>query len=413
MVRSSVSESMRSKSIPPSDDREPAAVRPVQRDRSFVDDVAFRYVRREIIALIVLSVMAIAGFALTRAAAGAVRALRLQDAAAWYETGERQLTSGQPHEAAVALRRAAAIDHDNRRYQLQWATALAADRQDAAAIQVLSRMREAAPEDPEVNVQLARLAVRNDDLEDAVRHYENAVYGKWSGAEGAARRALRIELIRYLLEHQQRARAVSELLILSGNLPNDANAQNQAGRLFLEAGEPQRALEHFQHALRSDATSQEAQAGAGAAAFAARDYRTAQRYLRAASSASEDVTRMRATTDLVLARDPMRPGLPFGQRRARATLNLAHARQALDECTASSKAAGKVEPSDRERLLAEAAVLGPHLGGVAARPDLTETIEQTQRLVYEIEEQVIARCGGSLLDQALLLIGRLYQDDQP
>lgn len=374
------------------------------------DDVVFRYVRREIIALIVLSVVTAAGFVLTRTAAGAVRALRLRDAAEWYKAGERQLMGGQPHAAVADLRRAAAIDHDNRRYQLQWATALAADHQDDAATQVLLRMRETIPEDPAVNVQLARLAARNDDMDGAVRHYENAVYGMWSGDEGEKRRALRIELIRYLLDHRQRARALSELLILSGNLPDDADAQIDAGRLFLEAGEPQRALQHFQRALKEDATNQDALAGGGEAAFSAHDYRTAQRYLHATSSSSGEVVRMRATTDLVLARDPMRPGLSFRERRARATLNLAHAHQVLEECKTPSLASSDVGPYDREGLLAEATALEPRLGAVAAR-DSTETIEQAEELVYRIEQQIIARCGGAILDQALMLVGRRYEDN--
>ena len=38
-------------------------------------------------------------------------------------------------------------------------------------------VRESTPEDPEVNVQLARLEARHDDLTGTVRYYQNAVYG--------------------------------------------------------------------------------------------------------------------------------------------------------------------------------------------------------------------------------------------
>lgn len=47
--------------------------RPLVRDRRLVDEVASRYVRREIIALLVLSVVTAAAVALTPAAARAVR----------------------------------------------------------------------------------------------------------------------------------------------------------------------------------------------------------------------------------------------------------------------------------------------------------------------------------------------------
>ena len=380
---------------------------------SSLDDGVVGFVRREIIALIVLTVVTGVGFMFTRAAAAAVRTLRLQDAETWYETGKQQLLAGRPHEAVQSLRRAAAIDHSDRRYQLQFATALAADRQDDAATQVLLRMRETTPEDPEVNAQLARLAARNKDFEEAVRHYENAVYGRWSGAEGDARRALRVELIRYLLEHQQRARALPELLILSGNLPDDAAALVEAGRLLLEAGEPQRALQQFQRALRAAPGNEGALAGAGEAAFAARDYSMAQRYLHAASSSSDDVPRLKATTDLILARDPMRPRLAMSERLTRAALNLTRARQALDECDAPPAARDDIGPYERESLQAEAALIESRLREAPARRDSTEAIEQVQELVYRIERQTVARCGGSTLDQALLLIGTRDQNERP
>jgi tetratricopeptide (TPR) repeat protein len=368
-------------------------------------------VRREIVALIVLSLVTAVGFALTRSAASAVHALRLRDAAAWYTAGERQLARGQSDAAVGTLRRAAAIDHDNRRYQLALATALATDRQDAAATQVLMRLRELTPEDPDVSVQLARLAARNQDFDEAVRHYENAVYGMWTADQGDARRALRIELIRYLLDHQQRARALSELLILSGNLPDDPGAQAEAGRLYFEAGEPQRALEHYQRALRANAKNEGILAAAGEAAFAAHDYRAAQRYLHSVASLSDDAARIRDTTDFVLAHDPLRPGLSLRERRSRARLNLGRALQVLDECHSTSSADGGVESRDRDSLRAEGVMLEHQLSG-GAMDDSTASLEQAVDVVYRIEQMVIDECGGSSLDRALLLIGRRYEANQ-
>ena len=76
-----------------------------------------------------------------------------------------------------ALRRAAAIDRDNREYQLALAGALAAADDHEAARQVLQRLRDTAPEDAEVNLELARLESRNGDVTGAVRYYQNALYG--------------------------------------------------------------------------------------------------------------------------------------------------------------------------------------------------------------------------------------------
>ena len=104
--------------------------------------------------LVILCALVVVGFVLTRAAAGANRAHRLRDAAAWYDAGEHHLVGGQTESAIKALRRATAINRDNRTYRLALAGALAAGGQDDAARQVLLGVRESTPEDPEVNVQL-------------------------------------------------------------------------------------------------------------------------------------------------------------------------------------------------------------------------------------------------------------------
>ena len=194
------------------------------------------FVHREIVVLVALCALVVVGFVLTRVAAAANRAHRLRDAATWYHTGEQRLASGQTELAVQALRRATAINRDSRPYRLALAGALAAGGQDDGARQVLVGVRESTPEDPEVNVQLARLEARHNNLAETVRYYQNAVYGSWDVDQGDARRQVRIELIRYLLAHEQRARALSELLVLTGNLPDDVTSQAEAGRLFLEAG---------------------------------------------------------------------------------------------------------------------------------------------------------------------------------
>jgi predicted Zn-dependent protease len=141
-----------------------------------------------------------------------------------------------------------------------------------------------------VNVQLARLEARRDDVTGTVRYYQNALYGSWRIDQGDARRQVRVELIRYLLAHDQRGRALSELLVLEGNLPDDARLQTEAGRLFLEAGEPHRGLERFRQVLRSDPKNKSALTGAGEAAFEVGDYTSAQRFFRAVTSPSNRVS---------------------------------------------------------------------------------------------------------------------------
>ena len=373
----------------------------------------FTFVHREIVALIVLGVVAIVGFMFTRAAAEGNRALRLRDAAVWYGAGEDHLAAGRTDLAIRALRRATAINRDDRRYRLALAGALAEDRQDAVAMQVLMGIRESTPEDPDVNVQLARLEARNNDLMGALRHYDDAVYGRWSADDGDARRALRIELIRYLLQHHQRGRALSELFVLSDNLPDDVRSQAEAGRLFLDAHEPRRALEHYQRSLRIDSGNQIVLAGAGEAAFEAGNYRLAQRYLRRVTPASDQVSEIRTITDLVLTRDPLQPGLSFGERRALTRLDFNQATAVLNECITAQQKTNQTNNLDLQSLRDEAVALEPALSasGLRRSPDAIETVVN---LVYRIEQQTGKTCGlGSAFDRALLLIGQRHEADRP
>jgi tetratricopeptide (TPR) repeat protein len=219
---------------------------------------------------------------------------------------------------------------------------------------------------------------------------------------------VRIELIRYLLAQQQRGPALSELLVLSGNLPDDVKSQIEAGQLFLEAGDARRGLERFRQALRIDPKNETALAGAGEAAFEVGDYTSALRYLRAEEPASSHALELRAVADYVLTRDPLQPGLLLRQRQARVMIGFRRALEVLDEC------AGK-QPADSglfESLRAEASALEPHLALDRVRRT-PESIDAGLDLIYRIEQQRAEACGqGSAFDRALLLIGRRHEPDR-
>jgi tetratricopeptide (TPR) repeat protein len=366
------------------------------------------FVHRELVVLVVLSAIVVSGFLLTRAAARANQRLRLRDAAAWYDAGRGQLAAGRTESAIRSLRRATAIDRENRSYRLALAAALGADRRDEFARQVLLGIRESTPEDPEVNVQLARLEARHDDVIATVRYFQNALYGSWRIDQGDARRQVRVELIRYLLAHGERGRAVSELLVLEGNLPDVARLQTEAGQLFLDAGEPRRALERFRQALRLDPKNEAALADAGEAAFQAGDYSSARRFLGAVKSPSSHVLELREINDLVLTADPLRPGLSLPQRRERVISGLRRALQALDDCIVKQPANNHVF----EALRSEAVALEPQLALVKLRRT-PESIDIALNVIYRIERQTDDACGpGSLYDRALLLIGKRHEPDR-
>jgi len=154
---------------------------------------------------------------------------------------------------------------DDKRYVLALAQALALKRDDDAARSALITLRESAPEDPEINLQLARLAATRQDVTEALRFYHNALYAPWPSEQADARRRVRFELIRFLLTHDQVSRALSELLALSTDLPDEVPLRLEVAQLFAKAGDNGHALDQFKRALHLAPENGEALAGAGQA----------------------------------------------------------------------------------------------------------------------------------------------------
>jgi tetratricopeptide (TPR) repeat protein len=375
-----------------------------------------QFVQRELVVLIVLSVVVVIGFLLTRAVARANDRLRLDDAAVSFAAAERDLAAGRHDEAIAAFRRAATIDRTNRQYRLALVRALVTARQDNAARQVLVGIRQLSPEDSEVNLQLAQLEARQGDTAAAIRYYQNALYGAWRVNDESRRREARVEFVRYLLAHDERSRALSELLILSANLPDQVTSQLEAGTLFRRAGDSRRALDHFRHALRLDPDNGRALAGAGESAFDLGDYTAARGYLRAAASdpASPEYgrsTELLQVADLVLERDPLRPRLSLRDRWDRLATGVSRAHERLQTCIAGGTSLTEDDRRSLESLLAEI-VAFEHAHAHPLRDRAIEPVEAGLNLVYRAEQRTAPCSPPSVLDRALLIVGHRYDDRQ-
>jgi len=374
-------------------------------------DAQFRFVHREIVLVTLLVAIASAAFVVTRAVAAGNQRLRLADAAAWYARGEDELSSGHLDAAIDALRRATARNPQSRAYQLGLAKALAAGGQQEAAERVLANLRESSPEDPSVNLELARLSASRGDVPASLRFYQSVLNALSNADRVDERRAIRLELIRFLLERQQPSRALSELLILTVNLPDDPHWQVRVGQLYLDAGDPKRALDLFSKALGHEPRDADALAGAGEAAFETGDYSRARRYLTASSVRSDQAAERRVLSELVLASDPLAKGLALDERRRRLTGDLGQAGRRLDECLsglASQSESGRELRTIRNEVADFASTSTP-LHAAEAR----DRIESGAEIVDRAERASEKACGeGSPADRALLLVGRLHRLDQ-
>ena len=212
-----------------------------------------------------LIAVAVIAFFATRALAEQTGDMRRADAAVWFTRAEQALHSGRVPEALRMYRRAAVRDPGSTFFKLGLARALAADGQGAAAVEALLALREVEPENPEINMELARLTARAGDAQAAVRYYQSALSALWRPSDRERRRTLRLELIRFLIARGQSLRAVPEILTLSTNLPPDAAWHTRVGLLLLEVDEPERALRLFSDALAADPSDADARAGASRA----------------------------------------------------------------------------------------------------------------------------------------------------
>jgi Flp pilus assembly protein TadD len=361
-------------------------------------------VHREIFQLGALVVVAIAAFLLTRAVAASNRDMRLRDAAEWYRRGQQAIDAGRVGDAIDFLRRATVRDRDDKRYVLAFARALALTRDDDAARGVLLTLRESAPEDPEINLQLARLAATRDDVTEALRFYRNALYAPWPPDQADARRRARFELVRFLLTHDQTSHALSELLALSTDLPDDVPLRLEAARLFADAGDNDHALDQFRRALRLAPENGDALAGAGQAAFQLGDYVAARNYLSRSAADTDEARNTREVVDLVLSRDPLAGRLGSAERRRRLVAGVSYAQQRLDSCLARP---GGQPIGDELALQSDAQAFQDYVKASAILEQ--DTVETGVDLVDRIERLVGRRCGPpTTLDQALVLIGRQH-----
>lgn len=366
-----------------------------------------RFIHREIIVLLILTGIAAAAFLTTKASAAAALRLRARDAATWHARGVADLAAGKVDDALDALGRARALDRDREDYHLAFADALVASGQLDAAQQVLLGLRQTHPEDPDVNISLARIEAARGAPAQAVRFFQSALHGDWTPDRLGLRERIRIDLIKYLIDNGMRDRATAQLLLLAADLPDEAPRQLEAASLFMAAGDYRQALTYYARVLQAQRDNGAALAGAGRAAFALGAYADARKYLARAPEGDPDLAATKRLADLIVEGDPLAPRLAAAERRRRLAAGQTHAAALPAACSARLSA-----DSDRAVLagLAEdVRTLGQQL---ASRRGMDhDAIQEGVALIVRLAAFAADRCGP--LDepmQAWLLIGRLHQE---
>lgn len=369
-----------------------------------------RILNKEILLLVALALLAFGVFVFTKTMAAREQQMEVKIGRIWYEQGQQYIASGKTEKAIQAFRRSTIGTRYNQKYALALADALAAGNQDAEAQELLLRLRESDPENAEINIYLARLTSKQRETSDAVRYYQNALYGRWTGSQiDERRRQLRTELVRFLLERQQRNLASSELLILESELPDSAPSWVATAKLFIEAGDLQHALKDYSEAARLDSHNVEALTGAGETSFQLADYPRAKQYLRAAlelDPQSEKTHQLLSLAEMVTSDDPLAPHLTAVERQARLIPDFERSLERLESCLNQNSNIGT--DAELESLKAEALAMEPRLNQRRSVPDY-DMVGTALTLILRMEKTASDSCGEpSGPDQALILIGHQH-----
>jgi tetratricopeptide (TPR) repeat protein len=360
--------------------------------------------------LILVFVLIILLFVITGYAARRYHAVERGLAQDWYSRGEQALMAGHARAALADFRNALAYSRDNPLFQLRLAQALVATERVPEARTYLLNLRERDPGNGPVNLELARLAVSEHAIPEAVQYFHDAVYSDWGGNPAVQRRAVRLELVKFLLDSDQEAAARAELIAVASNLPPDAKLQTQVGALLMKAGGYDDALRLFRQALAAEPRSAPALAGAGECYFQTGQYAQAQRYLNRALQQDPNLTQaaaMRDTARAVLNLDPFIPRLGEQERGQRAREAFDQAMTRLEACAAQRGIdLQSAHGNPLQTLYAQATTFQPSMRQRSLSRD-SELLSNTMDLVFEIEKAASQACGEPQgLDLGLLLIAR-------
>ena len=325
----------------------------------------------------------------------------------WFARGENALRSGQPLAAIDALRSALAYAPDDENMQVELAEALAAAGRTEEAVAYFNTLLESRPGNGMINLQLARLAAKQGDEGTALDHYQAALDGTWEGDGYIRRREVRLELAQYLIDRKRYDRARNQLLITAGNAPDDVNVELQVAGLLENAQDPANALHMYKKALQHRPARLAALQGAGRAAYVLNRFQEAKEYLertlnhpdfeKQPKEVQSQFRNMLSDADHILLLYPG-PELSVRARSERILGNKKIAQARLADCLSSKSAV----PSELQDLVPEWQQLPAKLSLLQLEQN-PELEQQIIHLVYQTEQITSRQCGAPTGDDALLL----------
>lgn len=332
----------------------------------------------------------------------------------WFAEGNRQLQKNHPDAAVEALRTALLYDPQNWEYRLLLAEALTHAGHTKQALSYYQTLWQINPKSGLVNLHLARFAANSGQVSEAERYFNGAIFSDWPENAPDHRREALFELIHFYLQRGNTGQAESQLIILSGNLPEDPVQHTRVADLYFLVGDNQRALNQYRLAFRLDPKFFPALLGAGKAAFRMGDYRAAEIYLNRAlreDVANEEARNLLAITQFAAALNPWARGISDSEKRSRVLRAFKLAGARLDSCAKPPVTASTPPPSPAS-LQAQWKQWKPN----ATARYLTQHPDQLDSLFefsVSIEKQAQSVCGPpNVADSALLALAGAHTTEE-
>jgi predicted Zn-dependent protease len=369
---------------------------------------------RDTVSLLTLLVVTAALFTATLFLFRSFSNLRARLSSRWLDRGEVALRAGHPELAVENLRSALAYSPGQRAIEVELAEALAGAGRTQEATSYFNTLWEAEPGNGIINLQLARLAARQNDPNGALQHYHASIYGTWEGDGVARRREVRLELIDYLIGLHRFDQARSELLIASGNAPDDPGVKLQIAALMEKAGDDSNAAQLYKALLQHGPPNLTALEGAARTSFALGNFVQARDYAEKAL-ANPAITKESAQTQQDI-RDLLEQSVqtlllypsPALSERAQAERVLRNRNLIFERLTACGvplpgEAGGQMIDSSLSAALDDWQQLPDWSKITVARlrqdPELRQSVS---RLVYRLVQAADKQCGPATDENALL-----------
>jgi tetratricopeptide (TPR) repeat protein/CBS domain-containing protein len=268
---------------------------------------------------------------------------RTNRASSYFREAQALMERGSYEEAIERYRDALSASHSVD-YRLALGLALVKAGDSAEAPIYLNEVLREKPGNGPANLGLARAALQQGRVDDAVAHYQRAIYGAWPAQQRENQFQARVELIDGLGKAGRRQQAQAELLATAAAIPDDDRFKRQVARMMIDYGLPKAAENLFRDMAQRNPRDAAAIEGLGDAAFANADYAAASDAYRAGLAldpGSSEIARRAGLCGRILALELDRRGLGAGERYERSLKILSGVADELGHCGGGDKDAAQ------------------------------------------------------------------------